>query len=104
MTSQENCISPACLPRNVRIQEELIDRLFNSGEKRLAGALLLLARFGKKSAAETGISKISQETLAEMAGTTRSRVSFFMNRFRRLGFVEYNGGLSIHSFAIERYP
>ena len=85
------------LARNVRIQEDLVDQLFNSSEKRLARALLLLARFGKEGAPETVIAKISQETLAEMIGTTRSRVSFFMNRFRKLGFIEYNGGLSVHS-------
>jgi CRP/FNR family cyclic AMP-dependent transcriptional regulator len=85
------------LSRNVRIQEDLIDQLFNSSEKRLARALLLLARFGKENTPEMVIPKISQETLAEMVGTTRSRVSFFMNRFRKLGFIEYNGGLSVHS-------
>lgn len=84
------------LARNVRIQEDLIDQLFNSSEKRLARALLLLARFGKESKPEMVIPKISQETLAEMVGTTRSRVSFFMNRFRKLGFIEYNGELSVH--------
>jgi len=85
------------LARNIRIQEDLIDQLFNSSEKRLARALLLLARFGKESTPELVIPKISQETLAEMIGTTRSRVSFFMNRFRKLGFIEYNGTLSVHS-------
>jgi CRP/FNR family transcriptional regulator, cyclic AMP receptor protein len=85
------------LTRNIRFQEDLIDQLFNSSEKRLARALLLLARFGKEGAPETVIPKISQETLAEMIGTTRSRVSFFMNRFRQLGFIEYNGKLSVHS-------
>jgi CRP-like cAMP-binding protein len=85
------------LARNVRIQEDLIDQLFNSSEKRLARALLLLARFGKDDAPETVIPKISQETLAEMIGTTRSRVSFFMNRFRKLGFIEYNGTLRVNS-------
>jgi CRP/FNR family transcriptional regulator, cyclic AMP receptor protein len=85
------------LTRNIRFQEDLIDQLFNSSEKRLARALLLLARFGKDGAPETVIPKISQETLAEMIGTTRSRVSFFMNRFRQLGFIEYNGKLSVHS-------
>jgi CRP/FNR family transcriptional regulator, cyclic AMP receptor protein len=84
------------LARNVRIQEDLIDQMFNSSEKRLARALLLLARFGKESKPEMVIPKISQETLAEMVGTTRSRVSFFMNRFRKLGFIEYNGELSVH--------
>jgi CRP/FNR family cyclic AMP-dependent transcriptional regulator len=85
------------LARNVRVQEDLIDQLFNSSEKRLARALLLLARFGKEGTPELVIPKISQETLAEMIGTTRSRVSFFMNRFRKLGFIEYNGTLSVHS-------
>lgn len=84
------------LARNARIQEDLIDQLFNSSEKRLARALLLLARFGKESKSEVVIPKMSQETLAEMVGTTRSRVSFFMNRFRKLGFIEYNGELSVH--------
>ena len=85
------------LTRNARVQEDLVDQLFNSSEKRLARALLLLAQFGKEGKPETVIPKISQETLAEMIGTTRSRVSFFMNRFRKLGFIEYNGKLSIHS-------
>jgi CRP/FNR family transcriptional regulator, cyclic AMP receptor protein len=85
------------LARNIRIQEDLVDQLFNSSEKRLARALLLLARFGKESTPELVVPKISQETLAEMIGTTRSRVSFFMNRFRKLGFIEYNGTLSVHS-------
>jgi len=85
------------LGRNVRIQEDLIDQLFNSSEKRLARALLLLAHFGKDGSPETVIPKISQETLAEMIGTTRSRVSFFMNRFRQLGFIEYNGTLRVNS-------
>jgi CRP/FNR family cyclic AMP-dependent transcriptional regulator len=85
------------LARNARIQEDLVDHLFNSSEKRLARALLLLAQFGKDGVPETVIPKLSQETLAEMIGTTRSRVSFFMNRFRKLGFIEYNGTLSVHS-------
>jgi CRP-like cAMP-binding protein len=85
------------LARNVNIQEGLIDQLFNSSEKRLARALLLLARFGKEGTPETVVPKISQETLAEMIGTTRSRVSFFMNRFRKLGFIEYNGTLKVNS-------
>jgi CRP-like cAMP-binding protein len=84
------------LSRNLRVQEDLIDQLFNSSEKRLARALLLLAQFGKEGAPETVIPKISQETLAEMVGTTRSRVNFFMNRFRKLGFIEYNGKLLVH--------
>jgi CRP/FNR family transcriptional regulator, cyclic AMP receptor protein len=74
-----------------------VDQLFNSSEKRLARTLLLLARYGKAGKPETIVPKISQETLAEMVGTTRSRVSFFMNKFRKLGFIEYNGGLSVHS-------
>ncbi|HEU4521216.1 MAG TPA: helix-turn-helix domain-containing protein, partial [Thermoanaerobaculia bacterium] len=79
-----------------RIQEDLVDQLFNSSEKRLARVLLLLAHFGKDKP-ETVVPKISQEVLAEMVGTTRSRVNFFMNRFRKLGFIEYNGGLEVHS-------
>jgi CRP/FNR family transcriptional regulator, cyclic AMP receptor protein len=85
------------LARNARIQADLVDQLFNSSEKRLARALLLLAQFGKDGAPEKVIPKISQETLAAMIGTTRSRVSFFMNRFRKLGFIQYNGTLSIHN-------
>src|ERR1039457_108209 len=86
------------LARNVRYEEDLVDQLFNSSEKRLARILLLLARFGKEGVPETVVPKISQETLAEMVGTTRSRVSFFMNRFRKLGFVHYNGGgFQVHS-------
>jgi len=86
------------LARNIRYEEDLVDQLFNSSEKRLARILLLLAHFGKESAPETVIPKISQETLAEMIGTTRSRVSFFMNRFRKLGFVDYGeDGLQVHS-------
>jgi len=85
------------LARNVRIQADLVDQLFNSSEKRLARALLLLAQFGKDGAPEKVIPKISQESLAAMIGTTRSRVSFFMNRFRKLGFIQYNGVLSVHS-------
>ena len=85
------------LARNVRIQEDLVDQLFNSAEKRLARVLLLMAHFGKEGKPEPVLAKISQETLAEMIGTTRSRVSFFMNRFRKLGFIEYNGGLHVHS-------
>ncbi|MGA8148323.1 MAG: Crp/Fnr family transcriptional regulator [Gallionellaceae bacterium] len=83
--------------RNIRIEEDLVDQLFNSSEKRLARILLLLANFGKEGKPEPLIAKISQETLAEMIGTTRSRVSFFMNKFRKLGFIEYNGGLHVHS-------
>jgi CRP-like cAMP-binding protein len=85
------------LSRNIRIEEDLVDLLFNSSEKRLARVLLLLANFGKEGKPELVIPKISQETLAEIVGTTRSRVSFFMNRFRKLGFIEYNGRLEIHS-------
>ena len=85
------------LAHTIRIEEDLVDQLFNSSEKRLARALLLLAHFGKEGKPETVIAKISQETLAEMIGTTRSRVSFFMNKFRKLGFIEYNGELRVHS-------
>ncbi len=85
------------LSRNVRTEEDLVDQLFNSSEKRLARALLLLANFGKETPPETVIPKVSQETLAAMIGTTRSRVSYFMNRFRKLGFIHYNGGLQVHS-------
>ena len=85
------------LKRNVRFEEDLTDQLFNSSEKRLARTLLLVARYGKEEQPEKIIAKISQETLAEMIGTTRSRVSFFMNKFRRLGYVKYNGGMQINS-------
>src|SRR6202140_2901146 len=85
------------LKKNIRYEEDLVDQLFNSSEKRLARILLLLAHFGKEGVPETVVPKISQETLAEMVGTTRSRVSFFMNRFRKLGFIHYNGGLQVHS-------
>ena len=85
------------LSRTIRIEEDLVDQLFNSSEKRLARALLLLANFGKESQPELVIAKVSQETLAEMIGTTRSRVSFFMNKFRKLGFIKYNGTLEVHS-------
>jgi len=85
------------LTRTIRVEEDLIDQLFNSSEKRLARALLMLANFGKEGKPEAVIPKVSQETLAEMIGTTRSRVSFFMNKFRRLGFIEYNGTLEVHS-------
>ena len=85
------------LARNARIQADLVDQLFNSSEKRLARVLLLLAHFGKENKPETVIPKISQEVLAEMIGTTRSRVNFFMNRFRKLGFIDYNGVLEVHS-------
>jgi len=86
------------LTRNIRYEEDLVDQLFNSSEKRLARMLLLLAHFGKEGKAEVLVPKISQESLAEMVGTTRSRVSFFMNRFRTLGFIDYNSeGLQVHS-------
>jgi CRP-like cAMP-binding protein len=85
------------LTRNIRIEEDLVDQLFNSSEKRLARVLLLLANFGKESKPEPVMPKISQEMLAEIVGTTRSRVSFFMNKFRKLGFIEYNGKLEVHS-------
>jgi len=85
------------LSRNMRIEEDLVDQLFNSSEKRLARILLLLSHFGKEGKPEPVIAKISQETLAEMIGTTRSRVSFFMNKFRKMGFIEYNGGLHVNS-------
>ena len=86
------------LGRTIRVEADLVDQLFNSSEKRLARMLLLLANFGKESKPEAIIPKISQETLAEMIGTTRSRVSFFMNKFRELGFIDYNGsGVEIHS-------
>jgi CRP/FNR family transcriptional regulator, cyclic AMP receptor protein len=85
------------LSRNSRIEEDLIDQLFNSSEKRLARLLLLLANFGKEGRPEPIVGTFSQETLAEMIGTTRSRVSFFMNRFRKLGFIEYNGKIEVHN-------
>ena len=85
------------LARNSRIEEDLVDQLFNSSEKRLARTLLLLANFGKEGRPEPIIAKVSQETLAEMIGTTRSRVSFFMNKFRKLGLIDYNGNIKIHS-------
>ena len=85
------------LTRNIRVEADLVDQLFNSSEKRLARALLLLANFGKEGKPEPVIAKISQETLAEMIGTTRSRVNSFMNKFRKLGFIEYNGKLEVHS-------
>jgi CRP-like cAMP-binding protein len=85
------------LTRNIRIEEDLVDQLFNSSEKRLARTLLLLARYGKEDAGARILPRLSQETLAEMVGTTRSRVNFFMNKFRKLGFIDYNGTLTIHS-------
>ena len=84
------------LMRNMRTQADLVDQLFNSSEKRLARALLLMAEFGKPGEPETNIPPITQETLAEMIGTTRSRVSFFMNRFRKMGFISYNGRIQVH--------
>jgi len=85
------------IQRHNRTQADLVDQLFNSSEKRLARALLILARFGKEDAPEAVVPSVSQETLAEMVGTTRSRVNFFMNKFRKLGFIHYNGGLQVHS-------
>lgn len=85
------------LTRNIRIEEDLIDQLFNSTEKRLARTLLLLARYGEPGLSHRALPKVSQETLAEMVGTTRSRVNIFMNKFRKLGFIEYNGGLKINN-------
>ena len=85
------------LKRNLRVEADLVDQLFNSTEKRLARSLLLLAQYGKEGKPDTVISSISQETLAEMVGTTRSRINFFMNKFRKLGFIHYNGTMQIHS-------
>jgi CRP-like cAMP-binding protein len=85
------------LRRNIRYEADLVDQLFNSTEKRLARTLLLLARFGKEGKPETVVPKVSQQTLAEMVGTTRTRVNSFMNKFRKLGFIDYNGGLEVHS-------
>ena len=85
------------LSRNIRIEEDLIDQLFNSSEKRLARTLLLLARYGKEPQRQKMLPKVSQELLAEMVGTTRQRVNFFMNKFRKLGFIRYNGGLQVHN-------
>jgi CRP/FNR family transcriptional regulator, cyclic AMP receptor protein len=85
------------LSRNIRIEEDLVDQLFNSSEKRLARTLLLLARYGKEAQPQKMLPKVSQEMLAGMIGTTRSRVSFFMNKFRKLGFIHYNGGLQVHN-------
>ena len=99
MTSRHfpRCSSRTFLARTIRVEEDLVDQLFNSSEKRLARMLLLLANFGKEGKPEPVIAKISQETLAEMIGTTRARVSFFMNKFRKLGFIDYNGGIEVHS-------
>ena len=85
------------LARNIRIEEDLVDQLFNSSEKRLARTLLLLARYGSEDVTQRKLPKLSQETLAEMIGTTRSRVNFFMNKFRKLGFIEYNGDITVNS-------
>ena len=85
------------LARNIRVEEDLVDQLFNSSEKRLARTLLLLARYGAPGVAKTVLPKVSQETLAEMIGTTRSRVNFFMNKFRKLGFIEYNGEIHVNN-------
>ena len=85
------------LSRNIRVEEDLVDQLFNSSEKRLARTLLLLARYGTEDKPQRVLPKIAQETLAEMVGTTRSRVNFFMNKFRKLGFIKYNGGLQINT-------
>jgi CRP-like cAMP-binding protein len=85
------------LARNIRVEEDLVDQLFNSSEKRLARTLLLMARYGQESTPQQVVHQLSQETLAEMVGTTRSRVNFFMNKFRDLGFIEYNGGLKVNS-------
>ena len=85
------------LTRNIRVEEDLVDQLFNSSEKRLARALLLLARYGKEDTPHGMLPKVSQEMLAEMIGTTRSRVNFFMNKFRKMGFIKYNGGLQINT-------
>ena len=85
------------LERNIKIEADLVDQLFNSSEKRLARALLILARYRKEGEPETMLAKISQETLAELVGSTRSRVNFFMNKFRKLGFIHYNGGLQVNS-------
>ena len=90
-------MSSTRLSRNIRIEEDLVDQLFNSSEKRLARTLLLLARYGKEDKPQGVLPKLSQEMLAEMIGTTRSRVNFFMNKFRKLGFIEYNGGLKINT-------
>jgi CRP/FNR family cyclic AMP-dependent transcriptional regulator len=92
-----DCFISFMLARNIRIEEDLVDQLFNSSEKRLARALLLLARYGKEDSLQNVLPKVSQEMLAEMVGTTRSRVNFFMNKFRKMGFIKYNGGLQINN-------
>jgi CRP/FNR family transcriptional regulator, cyclic AMP receptor protein len=96
-TSLSDCFIAFMLERNIRIEEDLIDQLFNSSEKRLARTLLLLARYGKEDKPQRVLPKIPQETLAEMVGTTRSRVNFFMNKFKKMGFIKYNGGLQINA-------
>lgn len=97
LAGQLQRISTVTTMMAIRVEADLVDQLFNSSEKRLARVLLLLANFGKEGKPEPVIAKISQETLAEMIGTTRSRVSFFMNKFRKLGFIDYNGGIEVHS-------
>ena len=92
-----NGLGEYLVARNVRVEADLVDQLFNSSEKRLARLLLLMANFGKEGRPEPVLAKISQTTLAEMIGTTRSRVSFFMNKFRKLGFIDYNGDLQVHN-------
>jgi len=92
-----DCFLTHMLTRNIRIEEDLIDQLFNSSEKRLARTLLLLARYGEPEASHRALPKVSQEVLAEMVGTTRSRVNLFMNKFRKLGFIDYNGTLKINN-------
>jgi CRP/FNR family cyclic AMP-dependent transcriptional regulator len=96
MFGQSDLFIKFMLARNIRIEADLVDQLFNSSEKRLARTLLLLARYGKDDQPQGVLPKMSQETLAEMIGTTRSRVNFFMNKFKRLGFIKYNGGLQIN--------
>ena len=95
-----SCLSCILLARKSRVEEDLVDQLFNSSEKRLARALLLLANFGKEGRPEPIIAKVSQEMLADMIGTTRSRVSFFMNKFRKLGLIDYNGTIEVHSLLL----
>jgi hypothetical protein len=92
------------IERHNRTQADLVDQLFNSSEKRLARALLVLSRVGKEAKTETVIPRVSQETLAEMVGTTRGRVNFFMNKFRKLGFIDYNGGLQVNSSLLTVCP
>ena len=96
-TNHSRFLQPHDFARTIRVEADLVDQLFNSSEKRLARALLLLANFGKDGRPEPIIANVSQETLAEMIGTTRSRVSYFMNKFRKLGLIDYNGRIEIHS-------